>query len=62
MCIAIHPTEVSHMRIEYWARVRVRNNSYYITLPRAEAYKLTKVLAIEDLGLEGTEVKVEVTL
>ena len=61
MCIAIHPLEVSTMRIEYWARIRVRNQSFYVTIPTGEAYKLNKHLGMEDT-IEGKEVKVEVTL
>ena len=52
------------MRIEYWAHVRMKNNSFYITLPRAEAYKLMKEHNFSRTAneLAGKEVKVEVTL
>ena len=52
------------MRIEYWGRIRkTKSGSYYLTLPVAEAYKLSKTFA-NDIGdaLVGAEVKVEVTL
>ena len=32
------------MRIEYWGRIRVKNGSYYVTIPSGEVYKLTKHL------------------
>ena len=49
------------MRIEYWARVREKNGSCYITIPKGECYKLSK--EVGGLGIiVGKEVKVEVSL
>ena len=58
---------VVHVRIEYWGRIRVKNGSYYVTIPAAEMYKLKKSLygdgiKMEPVMLEGKEVRVEVTL
>ena len=52
------------MRIEYWGRIRVKNGSYYVTIPRDEIYKLQKhaVLGMGEDAIKGQEVRVEVTL
>ena len=49
------------VRIEYWARIRVKSGSMYVTIPRNEAYKLYKAVG-EGEKLTGREVRVEVTL
>ena len=51
------------MRLEYWAHIRFKGNSFYVTIPKDEMYKLWKEHRPEQLeDLIGKEVKVEVTL
>ena len=47
-------------RIEYWARIRMRGQSYYVTVPAEMARVLRKSQA--DERVVNKEVRVEVTL
>ena len=48
------------VKIEYWGRIRqTQSGSFYLTLPKHEAYKLQKD---QNSPIIGEEVKVEVTL
>ena len=52
------------MRIEYWARLRCKGDSWHVNVPAGEMRKLIKHMSMsqEPEKMKGLEVKVEVSL